>query len=709
MAQVQVVPIPESQISLLPQMARDFRAALSYVSFYSTDSPFVIQAIQKIHKDFQRLLMAAAPLVLHLKGGSLCLNDADFPDLGDLLKIFQDKNIPGVEIQKGLTAVELAQWLKRIALPVPDSAPAPLEGDSHIRLLGPADSVVWTTPKPGRGQARTSAAPSPGEQALRPTASGAVEPAPTLAGRPSEGEPPLLIHELMADEHIPAAAFPASSGLETAGKTNEALLIFVAEAWQHAQLQKKSLESSPQTAALAQSFERLFDRLLDRMEKVSPEYAGIYQWFRTPPGELLEGRTVAAMFPLLEVSLRNNWTAVLFDPATEGLVAECLAHWGSNGQHDLVEKAVGRLAEGLSGDTLEKQIALTHLMDARPWVGNPSLLEKVLDGLNALLARETLPAPYQSALLLAWDLMESALSCGKERPVLTLLSTMHFHADEDTAGFPGRSGIARRWLFERSTPELIRRFVHCAHRAGQLNHFPLLGEMAAPLLLDDFLMAPATQKAEHLQVAAELKEPVRSALAEKLASTQDEAEVESLIPMLRVCGLDAGLSLQISAWLSKGSREFKMNLLGVIEEVGDPVGGPALRLALFDDSEEIAALAARIIGKIRFTPGLKVLLKAAKIRSSRYPHNDAFLTAVCGSLGDLAQPEALPFLQDIARKKPLLWGKNFPLPVRLEAILAISKISDPEAWHFIGSLMEEKNPPLQEALDKIIHEKVQSL
>lgn len=708
MSQIQVAPVPESQISLLPQMARDFRAALSYVSFYSTDSPFVIQAIQKIHKDFQRLLMATAPLVLHLKGGGLFLNDADFPDLSDLLKIFQDKNIPGVEIQKGVTAAELAQWLKRMALPVPDSTQDPVEGESHIRLLGPADSIILAAPKPDPGQARTPAAPFPGERAYRPAATGAVEPAPTLAGRPSESGAPLSIHELMAEEKL-SAAFPTSSGLETSGKTNEALLIFVAEAWQHAQLQKKSLESSPETAALAQSFEKLFDRLLDRMERVSPEYAGIYQWFRTPPGELLEGSTVAAMFPLLEVALRNNWTAVLFDPATEGLVAECLAHWGANGQHDLVEKAVGRLAEGLGGDTLEKQIALTHLMDARPWVGNPSLLEKVLDGLNALLARETVPAFYQSALLLAWDLMEPALSCGKERPVLTLLSTMHFHADEDTAGFPGRSGIARRWLFERSTPELIRRFVYCAHRAGQLNHFPLLGEMAAPLLLDDFLMAPATQKAEHLQVAAELKEPVRSALAEKLASTQDEAEVESLIPMLRVCGLDAGLSLQLSSWLSKGSREFKMNLLGVIEEVGDPVGGPALRLALFDDSEEIAALAARIIGKIRFTPGLKVLLKASKIRSSRYPHNDAFLTAVCGSLGDLAQPEALPFLQDIARKKPLLWGKNFPLPVRLEAILAISKISDPEAWHFIGSLMEEKNPPLQEALDKIIHEKVQSL
>jgi hypothetical protein len=294
---------------------------------------------------------------------------------------------------------------------------------------------------------------------------------------------------------------------------------------------------------------------------------------------------------------------------------------------------------------------------------------------------------------------------GQELPVLTLLSTLHFHADEDISTFPERSHIARHWLFERSTPELIRLFTSVAYKAGQLNHFPLLGEMAVPVLLKNYFAAPATEKPGYLQLFAEMKEPARSVLAESLADAKEEAEVRELVPVLRVCGIDPGLSLQLCSWVAKGSQELKLNLIGMIEEMGDPAGGLALRLALFDDSEEIASLAARVIGKIHFTPGLAVLLKAAKIREGRFAGNEKFLTAVCQSLGDLAQESALPFLQEIARKKALLRGKNYPQPLRLEAIQAITRIDKPEAWHFVESLMEEKNPAFQEALEKIIHER----
>src|SRR6185295_3413397 len=229
---------------------------------------------------------------------------------------------------------------------------------------------------------------------------------------------------------------------------------------------------------------------------------------------------------------------------------------------------------------------------------------------------------------------------------------------EDVEAFPERSHIARHWLFERSTPELIRRFVYCAHKAGQLHHYPLLGEMAASLLLQDFFLAPATEKAAYYQLFAEIKEPIRSALAEWLADIQSDEEVKLMIPILRICGIDPALSFQLSSWLSKGGRELKLNLIGLIEELGTPAGGPALRLAVFDDSEEIAAQAARVIGKIGFAPGLGVLLKAAKIREGRFENNDLFLTSVCQSLGDLRKVEALPFLQDIARKKPILRGKT---------------------------------------------------
>ena len=154
----------------------------------------------------------------------------------------------------------------------------------------------------------------------------------------------------------------------------------------------------------------------------------------------------------------------------------------------------------------------------------------------------------------------------------------------------------------------------------------------------------------------EIKDSILSALAERLASIHQEEDVKKLIPILRACGIDAGLSLQLSSWLSKGSQELKLDLLNMIEEVNDPAGGPALRLAVFDDNEEIAALAARIMGKIGFQRGLPVLLKAVKIREGRFSNNDQFLNSVCQTMGDLRSKESVPFLEDLARKKALLPG-----------------------------------------------------
>ena len=251
--------------------------------------------------------------------------------------------------------------------------------------------------------------------------------------------------------------------LEQSGRQPEGtLLTFLAEAWQYSQLQKKALDSVPETAGLTQTFDKLFNRLLDRMEKTSPDFSQICQWFKTPPGDLLETQSVQSMYPLMEVAIKNNWIAVLYDPATQGLISDCLTFWGANGQHELVEKTVISLSQGLTGDSIERQLALTHLMDARPWVRHPQLLDEIFGKLNLLLANETKSGALQFALLLAWDLMEPSLENNRETQVMNLMATLHFHADEDSSPFMERSHIARHWLFERSTPEVIRRLVHCA-------------------------------------------------------------------------------------------------------------------------------------------------------------------------------------------------------------------------------------------------------
>ena len=205
-----------------------------------------------------------------------------------------------------------------------------------------------------------------------------------------------------------------------------------------------------------------------------------------------------------------------------------------------------------------------------------------------------------------------------------------------------------------------------------------------------------------LQVFAEIKDPVQSVLAESLAETRNEAIVKLMIPILRKCGVDAGLSLQLSSWVAKGSRELKLSLIKMIEDIGGASGGPALRMGLFDDSEEVATLAARVIGKIHLTSCLPALMRVSKLREKRYPEDELFLTAVCQSLGDLAQPEGIPILRDIVGNKHPMNGKNYSLTVRLEAVKAIIKINEPEALHILENLAKEDNSQLQEALKHIM-------
>jgi len=132
-----------------------------------------------------------------------------------------------------------------------------------------------------------------------------------------------------------------------------------------------------------------------------------------------------------------------------------------------------------------------------------------------------------------------------------------------------------------------------------------------------------------LPILNELQEPIQSALAEMLAEMTTEAEVKTIVPLLRISGFDPSLGLLLARWLALGSRELKLNLLGLIEQLKDPVAGLALRFALFDDSEEIAAMAARVAGKIGFKAVIPVLVKAAKVREGRFPDNQEYLKSVC--------------------------------------------------------------------------------
>jgi HEAT repeat protein len=198
-------------------------------------------------------------------------------------------------------------------------------------------------------------------------------------------------------------------------------------------------------------------------------------------------------------------------------------------------------------------------------------------------------------------------------------------------------------------------------------------------------------------------------LAEFFAESSSEEEIRPMLPLLRVAGLDAGLSLQLCAWVSRGTAGLRTELLSLLEEMGDPAGGPALRLALFDDDGDTAALAARVIGKIRFSAGVPVLLKAIKVRQERFPDEEAFLVAACRTFGELADERAIPFLEESAKHHLLLRGRNRPAAVRLSAIEALAHIDRPKVWEFLETLAEEKNGAIQEILERVARERTGSL
>jgi diguanylate cyclase (GGDEF)-like protein len=206
--------------------------------------------------------------------------------------------------------------------------------------------------------------------------------------------------------------------------------------------------------------------------------------------------------------------------------------------------------------------------------------------------------------------------------------------------------------------------------------------------------------------SGEKRESPCSILTQFLADSRDESIVRLMLPLLRTCVFDKDLSFQLSAWMTKGSHGLKLSLIHLIEEMTDARGGLILQTALQDETEEIAVLAAEAMGKIRFIAGLKPLLKAAEVWETRLPESDTFLIAVCRSLGELAQPEGVSFLEDISRAKPQRRVKSYSLTARVEAVRALSKMNLPESWIFLDNLSDnlsgEKNPVLQKAIQQIL-------
>jgi hypothetical protein len=662
-----VTSIPEFERPVVVSLLKDMRAALSYLSFYSPDSPFVSQAIFMFHGGLTRLLANHPTVVFQSVEGDLRVNGTVWEDTEVIARLMMLRDCPAFSVSHGASLEECVIFLK--LLTTSDATHPPIQ--NVLEAYQAVPHFAWVS------------------EDVLPEAPAAVEmvPAKEIAAVSAHSDRPVLTVE---DLHN-APDIESTPDLKS-------MLVLVAEAWQLSRQVEQHLVDTPQARVFMTVYRRFFHHFLERLGTVSGEIEAIQGWFHCPEGEEVEAHMEDAMRELLSVAMEKGYTGVLYDPAAAGLVSECLAHWGAEGKHELLAKTVEALAKGLQGEPEERELALTHLMDSRPWVSNVHLVGVILDRLTAQLSEETVPGLYQKGLLISWDLLEPAMEAGLENQVLGLLSTLHLHADDEAPTFKERPALVRQWILGKSRPDLVRELVRLAHRHRRLAHYPLLSTIAATLLLDDFYAAGPEEIPSFLRLFTEMREQVRVALMERLPSSAEEMEVRLLLLIVNTCGIDPALSLQISAWMAKGSKELKNSILNTIEEVGDPGGGPALRLALLDDDETIAMEATRILSKIGFKPAVPLMMKAIKIRKDHGKAYEMFQAAVCKALGVFGIPETLQYLSEQTKKKNL-FGGGAPLSVREAAVRAMAHFPQPGVAEFLDTLSGEDEVILRRAID----------
>jgi hypothetical protein len=232
MESFQAPSLPELLQPFLPRLANDFRAAISYVAFYPADSSFVTQSVQKLHEDFQKVLQDGQSFFLHVENEKLHINNQPLSSFDDLLHLFQKQKITGVEIKKDISVQELTDWLQIIAFSL----------DEDIKNFEKNQPVhIHLIPKLHAG---------------------------ITAGNPKE---PLVLTLNTFGIFDTLTVRSHSNPKDGFYQNHQALLDFAEESWEFFQTHQKKLQSLLETKDLNEDFDRLFKRLLDRMEKTFPE------------------------------------------------------------------------------------------------------------------------------------------------------------------------------------------------------------------------------------------------------------------------------------------------------------------------------------------------------------------------------------------------------------------------------------------------------
>jgi hypothetical protein len=243
MKSFQATPLPESLKPLIPQLAHDFRAAISYVSFYPVDSSFVAQSVQKLFEDFQKILQCGQPLIIRAENQKLYINDQFLSSFDDLMHLFQTQNILGVEIEKDISEGELTDWLQIIAFSLEEDIKNYEKNQTtHIRLIPKLNTETIS-------------------KILK--------------------EP--IAFALNAFESFDALTQRSHSNrIDGFHQNHQALLGFVEESWQFIQTQQKKMGRSTEITYWSETFDQFFKHLLDRMEKPSPDLKDLKVFLKNP-------------------------------------------------------------------------------------------------------------------------------------------------------------------------------------------------------------------------------------------------------------------------------------------------------------------------------------------------------------------------------------------------------------------------------------------
>lgn len=671
----QVVPLSPSLRKQAAQLLKDFRSAVNYVSFYSLDSPFVSQSLRKLHEEFSAFLKTTSPVLFHRQEKLIAVNGLLFEGTEPLRQLWEKRAFTGLQFHSGLTFAETARMMEYLASPAHRNenfcnALSEKSLFPHIACFEKIEVLF-------EGKMHDQTPPASLQEEAPPFET-AAEPLPK---NPLERLEPENIVQLPTDQ----------------------VLALVAECWQYAIFLRRHENSAPEILLLQQSFRNLFHKLLDRLEEARPDFREIAEWFRAKEGEPVSEKSEQAVSRLLEKAVENNWTGVLADASTVGLVGEALARWGAEGRHDLLSGAVRALANLLpSPSWMERRTALMHLRDPRPFLLEPSCVLLLLHRLTELLAIETIASLYQSALLLSFDLIEPALESNGGEEVLALIETLQSHAEEPHGAFSERHHLARHFLQVKATPDLLRRLVETACAKGKLAHYPLLNAAAAPVFWEDFRRSTVSKQSDFLNLFRQMRDAVQSQIVLALGEAEEERQVQACLPVLRAIGVDAATGLVLASWMAKGSRELQFNIMGTLEQSASKEGAVALRPALFEDSEEIAEEAVRLIGKLGYRAGVPLLLHAADLREKHGKLTASFRKTLCEAFAELQDPAAIPFLEETAKKSGWLGRKTQPLSVRIAAARALVRFSDPAVWKFLEDLSQEKDPEFQAALSDVI-------